>query len=60
MFKNLVLVEDVKIIYLGTVPSRISVTFRHFKHSKDQPHVLEFDLGETQVSHLESLFCLFV
>ena len=54
-FKNLVLVEDVKIIYLGTVPSRVSVTFRHFKHSKDQPHVLEFDQGETQVSPIESL-----
>ena len=39
--KNLVLVEDVKIIYLGTVPSRVSVTFRHFKHSKGQPHILE-------------------
>ena len=58
-FKNLVLVEDVKIIYLGTVPSRVSVTFRHFKHSKDQPHVLEFDRGETQVSPIESLLAYF-
>ena len=53
--KNLVLVEDVKIIYLGTVPSRVLVTFRHFKHSKGQPHILEFDRGETQVSPIEFL-----
>ena len=33
-FKNLVLVEDVKFIYLCTVPSRGLVTFRHFKHIK--------------------------
>ena len=29
-FKNLVLVEDVKIKYLGTFPSRVLVTFRYF------------------------------
>ena len=52
---NLVLVEDIKIIYVGTVPSRVSVTFRHFKHSKGQPHILEFDRSETQVSPIESL-----
>ena len=54
-FKNLVLVEDVKIIYLGTVPSMVSVTFRHFKHSKGQPHILELDRGGIQVSPIESL-----
>ena len=51
----IVTVEDVKIIYLGTVPSRVSVIFRHFKHSKGQPRVLEFDRGVIQVYHLESL-----
>ena len=38
--KNLVKIEDVQIVYLGEVPYKISLTFRNFKHSKGQPHVI--------------------
>ena len=48
-------VADIQIICLGTVQRRVLATFRHFKHNKGQPHVLEFDQGETPVTSIESL-----
>ena len=53
--KNVVKIEDVQIIYFGNVPCKISATFRHFKHSKGRPHVIEFDKGDTQISVIEAM-----
>ena len=53
--KNLVKIEDVQIVYLGGVPYKISVTFRNFKHSKGQPHVIDFDKGDTQTSVIQAM-----
>ena len=48
-------VADIQIICLGTAQRRVLATFRHFKHNKGHPHVLEFDQGKTPVTSIESL-----
>lgn len=53
--RHIVKIDDVQIVHLGEVPYKISVTFRSFKHSKGQPHVIDYEKGDTKVSAVEAM-----
>lgn len=52
--RNIIQFHDVDIINTDNSPTSITVTFRHYKHSKGKPHVISFSHGYTKVSPIQA------